>query len=52
MRVAAKLAAFESADDGVAIADLAARGVHEIGAALHLGEELAAIHLRQAWRRN
>src|SRR5580704_7106124 len=38
--VAAKLAVFESPDDGVAIADLAARGVHEIGAALHLGEEL------------
>src|SRR5271154_7626761 len=38
--VAAKLAAFESADDGVAIADLAARGVHKIDAALHLGEEL------------
>jgi hypothetical protein len=37
--VAAKLVAFESADDRVAIADLAARGVHEIGAALHLGEE-------------
>src|SRR5271166_1399469 len=38
--VAAKLAAFESTDDAVAIADLAAGGVHEIGAALHLGEEL------------
>ena len=38
--VAGELAAFEGPDDRVAIADLAARGVHEIGAALHLGEQL------------
>src|ERR1700678_162223 len=38
--VAAKLAAFESADDGVSIADLAARGGHEVSASLHFGKKL------------
>src|SRR5580693_2905631 len=38
--VARELSAFEPPHDGVAIADLAACGVHEIGPALHLGEKL------------
>ena len=37
--VARELSAFERPHDRVAIADLAARGVHEIGPALHLGEK-------------
>src|SRR3984957_10340402 len=39
--IASELAAFERADDGVAVADFAARGVHEISATLHFREKLA-----------
>ena len=38
--IARELAALQRADDGVAVADLAARGVHEIGAALHHADQL------------
>lgn len=36
--IAGELAAFERPCDGIAIADLAARGVHQIGTALHLAD--------------
>ena len=38
--VTGELSAFERPHDRVAIADLAARGVHEIGPTLRLGEKL------------
>src|SRR6476469_8543859 len=38
--IASKLAAFERSHDRVAVADLAAGSVHEIGAALHLADQL------------
>ena len=38
-RIARKLAAVQGPDHSVAIADLAARGVHEIGAPLHLADQ-------------
>src|SRR5580692_6635649 len=38
--IASELAALEGADDGVAVADFATRGVHEIRATLHFGEKL------------
>src|SRR3979409_597192 len=37
--IAGELSALERANDGIAIADLAARGVHEVGAALHLRDQ-------------
>jgi hypothetical protein len=37
--ITGELSAFEGANDGVAIADFASGGVHEISAALHLGEQ-------------
>ena len=43
-RIAGELAAFERAHDGIAIADLAARRVHEIGAALHLADQQASLN--------
>jgi len=36
-RIAGKLAAFERPHDGIAVADFSARRVHDISAALHLG---------------
>src|SRR6476620_8800506 len=51
--VARELSAFERPYDRVAIADLAARGVHEIGPTLHLGEKLVVkqvLSLRVKWR--
>src|SRR3984957_21222371 len=52
-RVARELSAFERPHDRVTIADLAARGVHEIGPALHLGEKPVVkqvLSLRVKWR--
>jgi hypothetical protein len=38
--IAGELAAFQRANNGVAIADLGAGGIHQIGAALHASEHL------------
>ena len=37
--IACKLAAFQRPRDRIAVADLAAGGVDDVGAALHLGDE-------------
>jgi hypothetical protein len=52
-RITGKLIAFEGADDGVTVADFAARSVHEISATLHFGEKLVveeALGFRMKWR--
>jgi len=37
--ITGELSTLERTNDGIAIADLAARGVHEVGAALHLRDQ-------------
>ena len=48
-RVSGELAALQRPHDGVAIADFAARGVHDVGAALHLGDELVVEEVLGLW---
>ena len=43
--IARELAALQRAHDGVAVADLAARGVHDIAAALHHADQLVVEHV-------
>ncbi|HUE03572.1 MAG TPA: hypothetical protein VMR62_28705 [Bryobacteraceae bacterium] len=44
-RVARELAAFERADDGIAVADLPPSGVKDIGIPFHFGEECVVEHV-------
>ena len=44
-----ELAAFERADDRIAVANLATCRVHDIGAALHLGDQRVVEHVLGFW---
>src|SRR6202048_440598 len=44
-RVARELATFERAHDSITIANLAARRVHDVAAALHHGDQLVIKHM-------
>ena len=43
--ISGELAALKSANNGIAVAYLATRGVHDVGAALHLPDEFVVEHM-------
>jgi hypothetical protein len=48
-RITGELAAFQCPDNGVTVADLAACGIHQIGAAFHLADQRVVEKVFRLW---